>query len=279
MAIEWSLVLFSLLAGCGGGALVFIGIAEILGIGEKPRFTVGLIATILIIVGGFCSVLHLQQPGRIMWAAQNVFSFSGISVELIFVGLCVVFAIIYIILAKRGSAAGARKAIGIIAALCGLLLAYFTGHGYVIEARANWNTALLPLAYCGTALAAGGFLYLLIAALQKVDEAEFKKMALWGVIAAAICALTLVAYVAKIGFAEAGQNGLLLWGGIMVCGVVATIVTAVLAYVKPASGAAASGLGLAVALIGGLALRALMWIVGTGFYSFFEIAQSTRVIF
>lgn len=278
MAIEWSLVLFSLLAGCGGGALVFVGLSELFKVAEKPRFNVTLIATILIVAGGCFSVLHLQRPDRIMWAAQNVFSFSGISIELIFVGLCVVLGIVYLVLCKRGSAATARKVIAILALMCGLLLAFFTGHGYVIESRANWNTEMLPLAYTGTALAAGGFLFLLMAAVQKVDAAEFKKMALWGIIAAALCAVTLIAYVAAIGFDAAAVNGVLLWGGIIICGVVATVAAAVLAYLKPASGAAFAGVGLVAALVAGLALRALMWLVGTGFYSLFDLASTTRLI-
>ena len=278
MPIEWSLVLFSLLAGCGGGALVFVGISELLKVAEKPRFNVALIATILIVVGGCFSVLHLQRPDRIMWAAQNVFSFSGISIELIFVGLCVVLGIVYLVLVKRGSAETARKVIAILALVCGLLLAFFTGHGYVIESRANWNTQMLPLAYTGTALAAGGFLFLLVAALQKVDEAEFKKMALWGCIAAVLCAVTLIGYVAVIGFDTAAVSGIALWGGIIICGVIITIAAGILGWLKPASGAAVAGCGFAAALIAGLALRALMWLVGTGFYSLFDVAATVRLL-
>ncbi len=108
MEIQWPLVIFGLLAGCGGATIAFIGISEILGVGKKARIPAAIAAIILLIVGGCASVLHLGQPANIMAAAANVFSFSGISVEMIALGLNVIVAVVYLLLARSGNEAAAK---------------------------------------------------------------------------------------------------------------------------------------------------------------------------
>ena len=83
MSIQWPLLVFSLLAGSGGALLAFTGVAEATGVAKKTRNAAVACALVLLVVGGCASVVHLAQPANIMAAAANVFSFSGISVELI----------------------------------------------------------------------------------------------------------------------------------------------------------------------------------------------------
>ena len=66
MAIQWPLLIFSLLAGCGGVTLASAGVAELLGVAKKTRFIAVVVALVLLIVGGCASVLHLAQPANIM---------------------------------------------------------------------------------------------------------------------------------------------------------------------------------------------------------------------
>ena len=80
MDIQWPLVVFGLLAGCGGATLAFVGLSEFLGIGRNARRPAALAALALLMVGGCASVAHLAQPANIMAAAANVLSLSGISV-------------------------------------------------------------------------------------------------------------------------------------------------------------------------------------------------------
>ena len=92
MAIQWPLVIFSLLAGAGGALLAFVGLSGVLGLAKKARVPAAVGALVLLVVGGCASVAHLAQPANIMAAAANVFSFSGISVELIMLGVNAIVA-------------------------------------------------------------------------------------------------------------------------------------------------------------------------------------------
>ncbi|MCI8367644.1 MAG: dimethyl sulfoxide reductase anchor subunit, partial [Eggerthellaceae bacterium] len=130
MEIQWSLLLFSALAGAGGSLLAFTGIAELMGKAPKAKKQMLAIVLVLVIAGGLFSVLHLEQKANIMAAAANVFSFSAISMELIFVGLVAVMAIIYLVCAAREVSGGAVKAVAVISIVVGLLLGYVTGSGY-----------------------------------------------------------------------------------------------------------------------------------------------------
>lgn len=145
MAIQWPLAIFSLLAGCGGGMLAFMAFAEVKGFGVNRRFPLAVAALVLIVVGGCASVAHLGNPANIMAAAANIGSLSGISVELIFLGASAVFAAAYAVAVKRGASAGARKAIAIIAGVLGVILAFVTGNGYVMESQVNIASPANPL--------------------------------------------------------------------------------------------------------------------------------------
>ena len=120
----------------------------------------------------------------------------------------------YLALCWFGGSEAARLAVGLAGIVSGLGLAFATGHGYLISSKPAWNTVKLPLAYTGTALAAGGFLYLVIAALS--GEARELAVISWitGVCVLASVA-TLAVYLAHLGLAEARRHALTLWGGIV----------------------------------------------------------------
>ena len=175
--IQWPLVLFSLLAGAGGCAFAFAGASEFVGGTKRARFAVGVVSLVLVVVGGLFSVLHLASPQHVMAAVRHVFSFSGVSVELMVLGLVVVVGVAYLVLSKRSGVDGARKGFAVAGIVLGLLLAFVTGHGYVISAKAAWFTEILPIAYLGTSLAAGALLFLLV---SLATDKEFSAKP-WGV--------------------------------------------------------------------------------------------------
>lgn len=270
MAIEWPLVLFSLLAGGGGGAMAFLALSEILGVGQKARKPIAIAALVLIIVGGCCSVLHLQQPSNIMAAATNLFSFSAISLELIFVGLNVLVLAIYIFLLYRESAGGA-KVMAIIGLITGLALAFVTGHGYLMQAQPTWNSETLSIAYLGTALGIGGGLYASGMTLTKASEDEHTKMRIWVLIAQAIALIGVIAYGAFTGFSG---DALVYWGGAVVVGTVCALICSWFVPKMPSM----AYVVLILALIGGACIRAYMWLVGTGYLSLFDDAAAHTVL-
>lgn len=270
MEIQWPLVIFSLFAGCGGAALAFVGLSEVLAIGRKARVPVVAVALGLLVVGGLASVLHLGQPANIMAAAANIFSFSGISVELIMLGINVIVAIVYLVLV-RNDTASATKIVGIIGIVTGLLLAFVVGNGYVMMAQPLWNTPALPFGYLGSGLAMGGALFASVMVITKADAGEMKKITPFVLGAGIIQVIAFLAYGTVIGFAV---DPLLFWGGAIVVGSVGTIVCA--AFIPKMSNLAYAM--LVCAFIGGICFRALMWLVGSGYLDLFGAAAAHQVL-
>lgn len=275
--IQWPLVLFSLLAGAGGCAFAFAGASEFVGGTKRARFVVGVVSLVLVVVGGLFSVLHLASPQHVMAAVRHVFSFSGVSVELMVLGLVVVVGVAYLVLSKRSGVEGARKGFAVAGIVLGLLLAFVTGHGYVISAKAAWFTEILPIAYLGTSLAAGALLFLLV---SLAADKEFSAKP-WGVpvLAASIVgAVTIVAYLAYLQSAGFDVSQALVTGLAVVCGIVVAIGCSI-AILRCAAGGnrqtltVLAAVGFVGALAGGLAVRLLMWLFSEGFMELFEGAR------
>lgn len=280
MEIEWPLVLFSLLAGCGGCAFAYVGVSELAKTGEKGRFPITIVALALTIVGGCCSVAHLAAPQNVMAAVWNIGSLSGISVELIMIGVTVIVMLVYLVALKRGASSGACAAIGVVGIIAGLLLAFFTGHGYVIQSQAAWDTELLPVAYLGTSLALGAFVYLVSAVALSIDEAQLGRIAVPVGVGALIGAVTIVCYVLAVGFDKASTEPVVLWLGLIVCGVAVTAVCGVLVLMRKTLGNpwVVPCVGLVAALVGALCLRVFMWLMGSGFLELFSVASGPRIM-
>lgn len=276
MDIQWPLALFSLLAGCGGGMFAFAALAELKGFGGRRRFAVALAAAIVVVIGGCASVAHLGNPSNIMAAAANIGSLSGISVELIFLGATVVFGVSYAVAVKREASAGACKALAVIAGVLGVVLAFVTGNGYVMESQAHWNTPLLPLCYLASGLTMGGAVYAACAVALPDDDAATQKSAFALVnrcvlAIAAVQAVLFFAFDAVNGFAGDAVN---FWVCAFAVGGVGTAVCAALAGKNDKLAYA----GAACAVIGGLGFRCAMWLMGTGFLSLFTTIAARGVL-
>lgn len=66
MEIQWSLVLFTAVAGCGTWASVGVAVDELRGLTERTNRLASAVALVLAVVGGIASVTHLSHPDRIM---------------------------------------------------------------------------------------------------------------------------------------------------------------------------------------------------------------------
>lgn len=272
MDIQWPLVLFSLLAGTGGSLFAFVGLSEFLGGSSKVRDAGSIVAMALLVLGGCFSVLHLASPLHAISAVTNLLSFSGISIELMLLGANFVVMLAYVLVRKRSNVTTPVKVLAVLGIVLGLMLGFFCGHGYVLEGQPTWNSETLPLAYLGTSLACGAFLYGTIVAL-KGDEKEFGgKLGVFTLGAAIVGAIGLVAYVVFLGIDAASSQALVLWGGVIALGIVATLVIGALgAFGGGKMPAIAVGVsGLACAFVGGLAVRSLMWLCATGYIDLFS---------
>ena len=131
--IQWPLVLFSMLAGCGGCCFAFAGVAGALGESTTVTLWATGISLVLVVVGAVCSMMHLATPRHAFAAVTHLLSFSGISVELIMLG------VVSALMAAYGAACLwfdnelVRLVLGMAGALAGVVLAFVTGHGYLIS--------------------------------------------------------------------------------------------------------------------------------------------------
>ena len=237
MEIQWSLVLFTALTGMGGCMFACVAADEFLGRAKAAAFPAALVSLIIAVVGGLASVTHLSHPDRIMGALSH--PTSGIFTEALLVGCLCVCVVVYLVLLKREVGAGARKVVAVIGAVFGVLLSFMAGESYLMEARPNWCSQLLPLGYLLTAVPEGIAAYLVIG----------------GVLGAAGAA----AYVLWAGPAD-GVQWALLAVAVIGAGVVPAVCGA-LAGKNPGSLMAAAGGSVACAFVGAVSYRCIMWLI------------------
>jgi anaerobic dimethyl sulfoxide reductase subunit C (anchor subunit) len=274
MSIQWPLVIFSLLAGSGAATLAFAGISEFLGSTNKVRFNSGIIAIALMIIGGIASVFHLGQPLNFMAAIANLGSLSGVSLELIFLGLAIIVGIIYVLLVRAENAAS--KFVGIIGLVLALIFAFITGHSYQIESQISWNTYALSIVYLTSAFALGGFVYLAAATVYKEDKDQIKKLGTVILVVVVLQLISFVVYGITVGLDK--TDALTFWVLSVALGSIVPLIIAALLAFKEGSGTRVY-VGLLGALLGGIGIRAFMWIAGTGWINAFTEAAANRGLY
>lgn len=212
MAVQWPLLIFSVLLGTSSGVMIFLGIGEIKGSFKKVRFPLSLIALILLAIGGCASAMHLGHIDRALYILGNVG--SAFSRELFAVGFTGLMTLVYVILARKDYPA-ASKVFGILAAIGGLLLPLIAGASYMMPARPAWDSFALPLMYLGTGIGMG---FVLSAAYvyTKGDEADklfSMKLATIGIIASIAVTLIYVIWIAIAPFPDPTRSFMRLAGG------------------------------------------------------------------
>lgn len=268
MDIQWSLVLFTALTGLGGMMFFFICLNVFLKKTDKGEFVGSLASVVLLAVGGIASVTHLSHPDRMLNALQH--PTSGIFTEAVLVGLLAVCALVFALMVKREMRGGALKAVAVIGMVLGVLMAFMAGQSYIMAAIPAWNTELLPLGYLGTAVAEGAAAYLLLIGLQKADEQALGFYGRMLLVAGAVSLVTTVIYGAVSG-AFTGNAVLVYVGGAVLLGGIAPAVCGALAMKAPTNALALAGAGAVCAILGAVAYRCSMWMLGITLYGFFGL--------
>lgn len=265
MEIQWSLVLFTALTGLGGCLFFFICLDSLLNKAGKGALKGGAVALALLIVGGLASVTHLSHPDRMMGALQH--PTSGIFTEAVLVGLLSLTCIIFLVMKQREIGGTSLKIVSVIGMVLGLLMSFMAGQSYIMSAIPAWDTELLPLGYLGTALAEGASAYLLLIGLEKSEEGiDFYGMMLG--VCGAIALVTSLAYGAVSG-ALVNETVLpLVCAAIAFAGVVPGC-CGIIARKTPAMVIPLGAIALIASLVGAIAYRCGMWLLGEGIYNFF----------
>lgn len=280
ISIQWPLVLFSLLVGTGGFVFAAAGISDVMNKGtDKARFTGTMVGIILMVVGGCCSLAHLALPENVMAAVTNIGSFSGISIELVLLGITCILAAVYAVALKRSASRQARTVLVVTSIAAAVLLAFFCGHGYVMPSRPLWNTNLLPFAYLGTAFVTGVFLFSVIQLTEKGQESAVVGSKALYLIAGAVAVVSVAAYVVYLGINDGLGGGAMMCACLAIVAAVCTVVFGALASKPSGSSMACVAAGAVAGLVSGLSVRVLMWLVSSGYLGLFHIAETTRILF
>lgn len=289
MEVQWPLLIFSVLLGVTSGSFVFLGVGELKGKFKDVCFIGALIALICLAVGGCVSVLHMGHPERATHLLGNLG--SGLSKELFIVAIMGIVALVYVILSRKDYP-GVTKVFGVLGGIIGIVLPIVAGASYLVAARPAWDSVALPLMFLGGGLAMGMLLMCGLVLLKgnAAEEGGFAlKLALAGVIIMVVTSLAYVVWIAIAPYQEAsrsierlisGDLAVAFWVGVVLVGLVAPVVLAVLACVKATKGEGNTGVAnpkslatwmfvaLACSAVGAVVLRVIMYSVGTSVEQF-----------
>lgn len=276
VGIQWPLVLFTLIAGAGYGLLGMCGLARLTGKQSAETRKLALIVTlVLLCVGGLMSVFHLVHPERFMGAITNLFSFSGIALELISLGIGVVVTVAFLGLSQTGNAAG-EKVCAILGIVVGVVAAFLQGFAYFeVAAQPGWHSLALALGYLFTSLTAGALAYAVIGAAKHEDTADLKLAGKVALGLAACAVVSMAAYALTLSGEGLLQGSALAMAvAALALEVVALGAAAWVAFKTPTLTVAAGG--VVAGLGGSVAVRALMWLVAAYGFDFIWMATANR---
>lgn len=262
MEIQWTLVLFTALGGTGAWLFASAALGELLNKEKEPSKVEAIVSFILLVIGGLLSVMHLKHPDRILEALNR--PTSGIFIEAALIGIICVVIAIYFIMVMRGSSPKARKVVAAIALVLGIVFSYACGSSYQMDARPAWATISLPLAYFGTAAAAGTALNLLIKVALKREAESIRFAGMVALIGGILGVLTAAIFCfSSGGEIFTAQNDLSLWLIVLFLSLIVACVCSAFAIKQADKGIVLAVVAVAGGLIAAISLRVVMWLIGT----------------
>jgi anaerobic dimethyl sulfoxide reductase subunit C (anchor subunit) len=281
MEVSWSLVFFTLFVGLGMGAFGYVAIAEWLGTAERSRLPGAIIALVAMAAGGISSALHLGHVERVANVLANLS--SNIAQELILVIAVGSFVVLYIILLQVGASDIVRRIVATLGLIAGIGLAFMNGQIYVLQARPAWNTVLWPLIYTASAAVLGLFtMYAWAAIRNEEDAAVIKGLNMSSFVAVIIQAVLVIAYVIYLALAPfpaetrspmrliGGDLALIFWGGVVVLGLILPLWLTFRSRTAETETTflTTAAVGLVCTFVGAVAIRAIMYGLGTSIQQF-----------
>ena len=290
MTIQWPLVVFTLFTCLASGIFAGAGIFALLGKGKAIQVPAVVASLIFLVIGGVASFLHLEHWDRAFNGFGN--PTSGITQELIGIVVFVVALVVYFAVSRKE---GPPKWAGALAVIVGVAMVIVMTTSYAMPARPAWSTPLLYVFYFSQMVAAGGAALWLIGAAVKADEAHTinARITAIGGVLVVISLLAYAAYISGLDFPAVGNyfdpteptkamqattgfgdvlfSGALagyFWGAVIVGGAVVAIL-GLLKWKKPGGALGFSALALICALAGGLAFRAVLYLLGASVYVFY----------
>ncbi|MDR1083021.1 MAG: hypothetical protein LBL27_04030 [Coriobacteriales bacterium] len=292
MELQWPLIIFTLLICLGAGTFGVTGLLAALGKGDEIRFPALIVSLVAVVAGGLASVLHLQHWERVFNGFGN--PTSGITQEIVGIAIVVIVAIVYLVMSRRGET---PKWIGWAALVVSVLLVIAMAHSYAMPSRPLWDSVLLYIYYLANAILFGSLVVTLLFGLKDGDTGLAGKVAIGGGVAQVVVMLGYAILIPFLGASfttvgnyfdstdptKAMQNpsavfssfltgdyALLFWGGALILGAALPLVIAIISHKKSGTALVGSaGVGVASALLGGVAFRALLYLLGFTTFVFY----------
>jgi DMSO reductase anchor subunit len=282
MESSWTLISFTLLIGLGMGVFFLVALSEWLGKYERFRLPGTVIALVAMVAGGSTSFFHVGHPERIANVLANFD--SRITQELILIVITGVLVALYGLSLITGFLPElGRKILTGIALVFAVILASWGGYIYVLPARPAWNTILWPLLFIASASILGLFTAYTWAALTRQDGAYIETTNKAAVILLAAQAVLVIIYLIFLATSEfphetrhplrllAGDLALIFWAGVVLLGLAIPMALTLYRWISRQKGLAPMGIalmGLASTLVGAVAIRHLMYMLGTSIEQF-----------
>ncbi|MCJ7567472.1 MAG: polysulfide reductase NrfD [Anaerolineales bacterium] len=280
MEVSWSLVFYTLFVGLGMGAFGYVVITDWLGKAERYRLAGSIITLLAMAAGGISSALHLGHVERVANVLGNMD--SRISQELILVIVVGVFVILYIALLVAGASDQVRKIVAALGLVAAVILAFMNGLIYVLPSRPAWNTVLWPMLYIASSAVLGLFSMYVYTALRSEEVPVVKELNTWALVAVVVQGVLVIAYIIYLAFAPfqaasrspmrliGGDLALIFWLGVVVLGMIIPLWLNFRsrAAKMEASYLTTSVLGLVCTFVGAVAIRVIMYSLGTSIQQF-----------
>lgn len=292
MAIEWFLVFFTLFVCLAAGTFAGTALAAWFGKGEKIQMPGLVTAFVALVAGGITSFLHLKTPARFFGQFGNVE--SPINHELIAVIVMGIVMAVYFFQLRNKKMPS--KIVSAISAIVSLLVVIVVSISYLLAARPAWDTFLLPVYYIVNAALLGAFVLFIIAKATGEDELLSGAYAKSALVSLGVSVLVLAGYMAHITSTAgtvysqvyhsdlmrvppispdimatrllSGDLAAIFWGLVVVIGI--AIPAAVLFLRRNAktqnTAIVLAGGALVALVVGGVAFRALLYIIGSAVF-------------
>ena len=144
----------------------------------------------------------------------------------------------------------------------------------MMEARPVWCTLTLPLAYCGTACAAGATINLLMKAIAKAPEEQLAFASLTSLVGCCIGMVCNIAFIIATGWATIAAPAAIAWTAVGVICLIAAILLGLLAWKRPTRALPVGSVALCATVVAAIAVRVTMGLIGSPILDFFNMPLS-----
>ena len=278
MSIEWSLVFFTLFVGLAAGVFTGIAISEWTGGAVKQiRYPGAVLTLAALVIGGVSGVLHLGHPERIFGALEK--PGSGIFMEALLIGVFGLLVIFYLLALRRGASELVCKMLATFGAIPAVWLAFAVGQTYMMPSRPAWDTSHIPFLYLISAALMGWFCIatLLSGIEEHPSEMVFRNCLFFIVVFQITYTGWYVRYLSRAPYHDysrsasrvlMGDLAPLFWIGVVLLGILVPWLV-FLSGIKKSKLRANARYGLICVLLGGIAFRAMMFLLGSPVRNFF----------